>query len=286
MIASMLKAGRLRPEYRGVYVVGHSAPIPLGRETAALLAAGANAVLSGESAAELWGVKRPPRQDECVEMIVIGGRRTRSRNGILAHRSDLITPQDVRHRARLPVTSPEWTLLDLAARGTQRDAERAVDELLAQRLTSVTKLEQLLARTTGQKGHSLLAGVVAHQASSTITRSEAEERMLAMIRAAGLPPPELNARVCGYEVDFYWPAQRVAVEVDGYRWHSGAMAFERDRRKGNALTAAGIDLLRVTWNQMEREALAVIAGVARTLALRTTADREQAEDQGSARPGG
>lgn len=35
---------------------------------------------------------------------------------------------------------------------------------------------------------------------------------LALVRAAGLPPPLVNASLLGYEVDFYWPD----LERDGY----------------------------------------------------------------------
>ena len=51
------------------------------------------------------------------------------------------------------------------------------------------------------------------------TRSEAERRLKALCKAARLPLPRTNARVAGWEVDAYWPAQRLIVEVDGYRYH-------------------------------------------------------------------
>ena len=90
--------------------------------------------------------------------------------------------------------------------------------------------------------------------------------MLELIRAAGLPPPEVNARVCGYEVDFLWRRQRLVVEIDGYAFHSSRSAFERDRAKGAALLAAGFQVMRVTWLQMEREPYVVVAHLAQALA--------------------
>ena len=50
-----LQRGRLIRLHGAVHAVGHLAPIPLGAETAALLAAGSTAVLSHVSAAALWG---------------------------------------------------------------------------------------------------------------------------------------------------------------------------------------------------------------------------------------
>jgi very-short-patch-repair endonuclease len=86
------------------------------------------------------------------------------------------------------------------------------------------------------------------------------------MRAAQLPEPLTNVRLHGYEVDFYWPQLGVVVEVQGYRFHSGRAAFERDARKGAALTAAGLKVCYVTWLQMEREPYAVVGRVAQALA--------------------
>ena len=40
-------------------------------------------------------------------------------------------------------------------------------------------------------------------------------------------------------MDFLWPEQKVVAEVDGYGFHSGARAFERDRERDAALAATG-----------------------------------------------
>ena len=70
---------------------------------------------------------------------------------------------------------------------------------------------------------------------------------------------EMNARVHGYEVDAYWPAHNLIVEVDGFEFHGTRQAFERDRRKDAALVAAGYRVVRITWRRLTREAVAVSA---------------------------
>ncbi len=75
-------------------------------------------------------------------------------------------------------------------------------------------------------------------------------------------------RVHGYEVDLLWREQRLIVEVDGYAFHSGRAAFERDRRRDVALQAAGYRVVRVTWRQMTREPHAVVAMLATLLTRR------------------
>ena len=43
-----------------------------------------------------------------------------------------------------------------------------------------------------------------YTAGSTVTRSEMEERFLALCDSYGLPRPEVNTRIEGEEVDFAW----------------------------------------------------------------------------------
>jgi very-short-patch-repair endonuclease len=74
--------------------------------------------------------------------------------------------------------------------------------------------------------------------------------------------PTTNARVAGYEVDAYWPAQRLIVEVDGWRYHGTRRAFERDRRKDAALQAAGYRVVRITYRRLRHESHAVAAELA------------------------
>ena len=89
--------------------------------------------------------------------------------------------------------------------------------------------------------------------------------MLEIIRAGGLPEPETNVRLNGYEVDFLWREQRLIVEIDGYVYHSSRSAFERDRAKDGTMAATGYLVLRFTWLQMEREPYVVVARLAHVL---------------------
>ena len=65
----------------------------------------------------------------------------------------------------------------------------------------------------------------------------------------------MNARVAGWEVDAFWPAERLVVEVDGWRVPPHTPAFERDRRKDAALTAAGYRVVRITRRRLRHEPL-------------------------------
>jgi very-short-patch-repair endonuclease len=94
------------------------------------------------------------------------------------------------------------------------------------------------------------------------TRSEAERRLKALCKAAALPAPRMNARVAGWEVDAFWPAQLLIVEIDGWQYHRTRRRFESDRRKDAALTVAGYRVIRITWRRLRDEPYAVAAELA------------------------
>jgi very-short-patch-repair endonuclease len=263
VIARAVRRGILFPLPGDVFAVGHAAAVELGNETAALLACPEGAALSHCSAARLWDMSTA--DDGMIHVVVPGGVKTRAR-GFRVHRTRNLEPQDVRVRKGLPVTSPARTLVDQAEELTLRQLELAFDRALVARIMRPADVAELLARTTGRKGARPLAALLERENGiTTLTRSKAEELFLDLVRRAHLPPPQTNVRVAGYEVDFFWPEQRVVVEVDGFRFHSGRRAFEHDHRKVQDLQSAGLTVLRVTYLQLQDEPLVLIARIARAL---------------------
>jgi very-short-patch-repair endonuclease len=72
--------------------------------------------------------------------------------------------------------------------------------------------------------------------------------------------------VYGCPVDAFWPAHRLVVEVDGYKFHRTRTKLERDSAKSAKLVAMGVALMRVTWPQMRDTPLLVVARLAQALA--------------------
>lgn len=255
--------GHLHRRHRGVYIVGHGALARTAKEQAALLACGDKAVIGHWSAAYLWGlIKAPPDQ---VHVTVIGAAR-RPRNGIMIRRTTCLSRQDIRRRQGLRLTSPARTIIDLAAHADLRTLERLTAEARVLKLLRDGELEKALARAGRRPGVARMRALLHHESGPVLTRSEAERRMRRLVQAAGLPIPVANARVGGYEVDFYWPGKRVIVEVDGYEFHGHRAAFERDRRKGLALTAGGDELIRISAGQLVYEPVWLAAHLAQALA--------------------
>jgi very-short-patch-repair endonuclease len=264
-IRKRIKRSRLLPLHPGVYAVGHLAPVGLGAETAALLSCRAGAVLSHRTAASLWGLHLANVSDTDPVDILIPAAWTGGRDGVRIHRTRSFDERDVRVRHGLPVTAPPRMLLDLAPELSDRRLELTLDQLIVAKLIHLADVADLLARIQRHPGRAKLAQLAADQQDPTLTRSEAEERLLELIRASQLPAPRVNTRLLGFEVDFHWRAERFVLEVDGFRFHSTRRAFEHDRRKDAALRAAGITTMRVTWRQLEAEPFAVVARVAQAM---------------------
>ena len=259
--------GRLFGIHRGVFATGHPGSIELGDETAALLAAGERAALSGLTAGRVWGLLTAPSDPDEVIHVVSPTERRSHLPQVLVHHSTLLLPADIRIHRGLPLLSPARTLLDLAEQATVRRTELALDRGLVDRLLRLDELDAVIRRAPTRHGAKVLAEIIAGAGSTTVTRSEAEERVLDLIREAELPVPRVNARLHGYEVDFYWPSQHLVLEVDGYRFHHTRRAFEHDRRKDAILQAAGIAAMRVTWRQITREPLGFVTRLAQALVL-------------------
>jgi hypothetical protein len=207
-IARRVERGWLVPLYRGVYQAG-----PMrgryAREMAAVLACGERVVLSHDSAAAIWGF-RPPHEGEVH--VTIEGQARRSRQGIRVHRT--LSLNAAVHNG-LPLTTPARTLKDLARTLAPNELDRAQEQ-----------------------AHILGLVIPDGDRFPEFTRSEGERRLKALCRAAGLLLPHMNARVAGWEVDAFWPAQRLV---------------ESDRRKDAALLVAGYRVVRITWRRLRFE---------------------------------
>ena len=99
-----------------------------------------------------------------------------------------------------------------------------------------------------------------------------ETRMLREINRAGLPRPEVQYRVRDGDrtiavVDFAYPEQLVAIETDGYRWHSGKARWQKDLRRRNRLAVVSWRVLHVTWDELRDDPASVTDAIRRTLAM-------------------
>lgn len=274
-IGRRVARGHLQRLHRGVYAVGHRALRLEARWLAAVLAGGPGAVLSHRSAAAAWGLlseRRGPagwdpgrRDRERVDVTVRSSRANRQAS-FAAHECRL-DPADVTRRGPISLTTIPRTLLDYAEQAPGEDLLRAMENALRLRRLHRPDVEAAMARAPGRRGlKPLRAALDALDPDLARTRSELERRAIALVRRHGLPRPEVNARLHGFEVDLLWRERRVVVELDGRAFHAVAGAFDRDRRRDAELESAGYRVVRFGWRHILHEPAWVAGRLADLLA--------------------
>lgn len=262
-IAHRVAYGRLFRCHPGVYLLEPPEMADrITRLTAALASYSADALLSHGSAAEVWGLLDERQPDAPIDITVVG-RHARNRDRVRIHRVTTVAPIDVRRHRGVDLTSVARTIYDMAAERPVADLEQAVAVAERRGLTTASQLRGVLDRYPSRQGATRLQAVLA--ADRAMTRSSGERRLLELLRDARIEKPLVNARVLGYELDFLWPAARLVVELDGYRFHSDRVSFEADRRRDATLIAHGYRVLRFTGRQLNDEPLAVVARIAQAL---------------------
>jgi very-short-patch-repair endonuclease len=261
-IHGRLRSGRLHRLYRGVYAVGHTALTPRGRELAAVLACGDGATLSHESAGHAWGLLRR------ANAIHVTCKRSRPPGpGIVVHRLGL-AERDRVTRDGVPVTTVARTLVDLADVLPQDKLADAVHEAEVQRRFDLSEIDAAQARAPNRRGRHKLNRVLATWRPEPFTRAKSERLFLAICKRHDLPRPRVNTWIGEQEVDFYWPDHKLVVEVDGGETHNTRRAFLEDRRRDRRLAVMGIQVMRVTWDDLVRNADEVGVQVKAVLAAR------------------
>jgi very-short-patch-repair endonuclease len=219
-------------------------------------------MVSHGSAGFMWMLLRErPRP---VEVTVIAAWKP-VHPGLRTHISATLSPRDRRWVERIPVTSPARTLLDLAPRYPAGRLERMVADAERRGLMRASELVEQLDRNPRRRGSAALRAVLGIEGGPAFTRSGAEARLLRLVREAGLPAPETNAMVQGFEVDLLWREAHVAVEFDGFAFHGDRMAFEADRLRDAELQARGFRVIRVTWRQLVDDPAGVIDRLSRVI---------------------
>jgi uncharacterized protein DUF559 len=248
-ILRRLETDRLRRLHPGVYAVGHWALTQDSRDLAAVLACGPRALLSHRAAGRRHGLLRSGRAID-----VTAPRGCKPKPGITIHRTRLIHPNDRAEVDGIPTTSPARTLVDLADVLSDRHLAAAINEAEVQRLFDLNEVNATLERLPGRKGrHRIKRVLAAYTEPLGYSTTEAERLFLGLCKRYGLPQPS-RIHLAGYELDFYWADSRVAIEVDGARYHRTRRAFHEDRRRDRRLAAVGIQVARIPWLDLTERA--------------------------------
>jgi hypothetical protein len=240
---------------------------PLQLLYGACLATGDGAVGSHRSAAWLWDlVDRPP----AVPEVSVPRNRNPSIDHVVVHRSSDLGLGGARTRLLkgIPTTDPLRTLVDLAATARREELTTAIDRALARRLTAVSRIEEELGRL-GRQGRPGVRALRSNLRSRGLMGaphpSVLESKMMRLFVRFHLPVPKVEVivgRDGEYRLDFSYPDQKKAIEVDGYAYHFSPEQVQRDNARRNALEVEGWQFLVYTWLDVTHEPRRVAAEMA------------------------
>lgn len=238
------RAGRLARILPGTYV--HPAAVAdLETRLQAVVARIPDAVIAGPAAARLtnW----PDEQVREVEVLV-PNRRVPKPGFRFSRRR--VAPELVTRRAGLSVLAPAAVAVDSAA----HDNGARIDDLLRGHWP-MSAIQAAFEATPRRRGNQRRRLVV--RRSRTLPWSQAERRLHDILdrhRITGWTA-NLPMTSCGqhYALDVGFEAQQVALEVDGFEFHSTRRAFEHDRERGNDLVEDDWRVIHVTTTMLEDE---------------------------------
>jgi very-short-patch-repair endonuclease len=172
----------------------------------------------------------------------------------------------------LPVTTRKTTVRDLLRTESRSVARSLLDRAVQQRRLEPDDLRRAVLDQPGRAGNTQLRSLIGDIEPGA--DAESERRLHRRLRAAKIGGWQAQYRVrltSGVVyLDLAFPEHRVAIEVDGRRYHDArSEAFESDRRKQNELQLRGWLVLRFTWAALRDDPDGVVAMIVATLAERS-----------------
>ena len=243
LIEERIAAGMLISVYDGVYLFAYGPRSPLAGEAAAVLACRPRALLTFHTATGLWRLPAPA--DDEIHVTVVA-RYRKSFADVRVRSISHLPATELRRMNGLPVSSPSLTILDMAGVIDQDQLLELVHEARVQRLVTERELRGSLAAHPNRRGARALGRLLATEGGVKMTRSMAERRTLKVLREHGLEPDASDVAIGPYRLDFFFRAERVAVEYDSRQFHDNERRFFADRRKIAYLAARGIVTVPLT----------------------------------------
>jgi predicted transcriptional regulator of viral defense system len=264
--------GRLVQVVRGVYRVAGAPWSRAAAQHAAILMAGDGAVLARWSAAELHGIAEPKRGP--VEVLAPHPRKSPEGSGWLLRLkcTRSLPDHEQSERSGLPATSGARTLLDLADVASTSRLTELVAAGVRVRACTLQKMRDIIEAHPNAHGRGRLRHVLDVLADDgSRARSDVEVTALQSLLDAGLPRPVVAHRVVDEqgrfiaEVDLAYPQLRLAIEIDGFRWHSSPERKRRDEQRQNRLVLAGWTVLRFSASEVLARPERLVSAVRRIL---------------------
>lgn len=248
-----VRSGRWLRCSRGVYFADDRPFTDAARTRAAVWSLGSEATASGLAAAWWLGVTK--YAPETIEVTVPKVSNFRRRHAVRIRRRDL-DPADIVESRGLRVTALALTVVEAAAR--RGGGAKLMDSAL-QRHTELHDLWRAHLRNKGRHGSPAARRLLIAAADGA--RSAAERLLIRLLREAQITGWKANYRLSRYVIDVAFPTHKIAIETDGWAFHSDQEDFQHDRVRQNEIALMGWQVLRFTWLDLTEYPQRVIAEI-------------------------
>ncbi len=237
---------------------------------AACLAIGPETAVSHRAAAISFGLlsyRNPPIE------VSTSRRRSPEVGQVIVHRLADLGPRWVSFVSDVPTTTVARTLVDLGSVSRPRTVEAALDRALGQRMAEARDVRDALVAVArkGRRGVGVLRPLIDARLHEGAPAGVFEARMATLLREAGLGHATAEHTVVDEHggfiavVDFAFPDRRLAIEVDGYEFHSSPGAAAARNVRDRQLLDAGWRPLHFMWREVDRHPESVAAEIRRQL---------------------
>ncbi|CAN5531626.1 DUF559 domain-containing protein [soil metagenome] len=269
-----LQSGEWSRLLPSVYALRGSPVTFMRRIVAAYKWAGDGALMSHSTSARLLGLDGV----DIARIEVSTPRRLRSPRVVVHQRRTVGIPSLCVKGVR--ATGADQTLLDLARVITLENLELALDSALRLGLTRFDRVKRFFDTFAGERipGTGALGEMLRlREPCPRPHHSVLEVEFRQLTRNEDLPnaasqfPVELRPGLTVH-LDFAYPDEKLAIEIDSVRWHSGVRAIRWDNERQNLLVALGWRVLRFEWNDVVYRPAVVAAQILEALVQQQSLD--------------
>jgi Protein of unknown function (DUF559) len=187
---------------------------------------------------------------------------------IVAHRISLRADDAISLDGAVMVTTAQRTAVDCLALLPPSAALDLWAWVRPRAVITESQLAHAITERTNWQGTGRLRDLLAMVADGAV--SHAEQECHRLLRQAGITGWEAGITLCDSAgvigvVDILFRAERLVIEIDGFRAHSSQTTFINDRRRQNRLIAAGYRVLRFTWADLRDRPADVLAQIRNAL---------------------
>ncbi|WP_328446889.1 endonuclease domain-containing protein [Amycolatopsis sp. NBC_00438] len=255
--------------FRNVYVASTTEVTHSMRCRAAALLAPSGAVLTGCSAAAVWGLELVGPQD-LVEFVVPENLKFNRQAGLHIRRTSRVI--DSEPWGDIQLATPPRLALDVATNTKlHRSLPRTVGYLDAFLGSGLVNLAELQRYLMPRRDNGMVRAKKALALVDARAESVPESELRVWLTVAGLKPEvqvDVMTGAGGFlgRLDLAFPAQKLAVEYDG-EWHLDGIQPHLDAQRRSAIEAEGWRFVIVTKADLYGDPKRVVATVRASLSL-------------------